>query len=746
MSLSEAAMGSVAAPPPGGFGWAAPPQTPGVLGRLEAALDAERGRWFLWLPVLFGLGIALYLGAPDEPPLALAIAAAMIAIALRLFFRLTTFRLIVSSTVLMVAFGFLNAKLHALAVDAPALQRTLRYVELEGWVERAEMQEKRVRLTIRPVRINGLAPEAMPGRVRISQRGKGAPPETGDAVRLRATLMPPPEPTMPGGFDFGRYYWFSGFGASGYVTGKIEPLAGAGPAPWDLRLRAPLERLRHAIAARVGAALSGDRGAIAKALIMGEGGQISEKAWQQLRDSGLAHVISISGLHMALTAGAMFWLIRALLALFPAIALRFPIKIWAAVGALIVASLYLAISGSAVTAVRSYIMIAIIFIAVILNRPAISQRNLAFSALLILIVLPQSLTDAGFQMSFAATAALIAFYEARPAFRFFDGWPGLVAVPLMLVVDAAMTTLLASAAVDPLAAYHFHRLATYSVIGNVLSTPFVSLLVMPMALVALVAMPFGLDYWPLMAMDKGIEGMLGVAAFTAGLPGAAIGVPSFAEGALPLMMFGGLWLVAWRGRWRWAGLAAVGAGLALAPFGERPDIWIEREGKIVAIRDAKGLIATGDSRKATYSLERWMEADGDLRPAKAARGSKLFQCDGQSCIALVKGKLISHVSHPSALADDCRRAAILIADFPLPAGCTQPELVIDSRDLREGGAQTLRVGEGRISVRTVAEDRGRRPWAIGYRRRQTIPAVAPDQEPEPEGGEATAAVEGVDMR
>ncbi len=735
MAMSEAALGVAGTPPMGSAvtrrtatrrgggatGWAT---------RLELALDAERGRWFLWLPVLLGCGIALYLAAPSEPPVVLPLAAALIAIVLRLFFRLTAFRLIASTTLLMVALGFLNAKLHALWIDAPALERTMRFVELEGWVERAEAQEKRTRLTIRLIAVKGLTPETLPRRIRISARAKAAPPEVGEAVRLRATLMPPPEPALPSGFDFGRYYWFSGIGASGYVTGKIEPLTGAGPMPWDLRLRAPLERLRLTIAARVGAVLSGDNGAIAKALIMGEGGQISETAKQQLRDSGLWHVISISGLHMALTAGTMFWLIRAFLALFPAIALRFPIKIWAAISALFVASIYLAISGAGVTAVRSYIMVAIIFIAVMLNRPPLSQRNLAFSALLILAVMPQSLNDAGFQMSFAATAALIAFYEARPSIRLFAAWPAVIAMPLLVMVDAALTTVMASAAVDPLAAYHFHRLATYSVIGNVLATPFVSLIVMPMALVALVAMPFGLESWPLLAMDKGIDGMLAVAGFTANLPGAVIAVPAFADGALPLMVFGGIWVVAWRGRWRWLGLAAIGAGLAVAPFANRPDIWIEREGKLVAIRGADGRIATAESRKSAFSLERWMEADGDLRAVKAARGAKTFQCDGQSCIALVKGKLVSHVSHPSALADDCRRAAILIADFAIPDGCSQPEIVIDSRDLKEKGAHTLRITASGVAVETAAGERGRRPWAKSYRRRETIPAVAPDASPD----------------
>jgi len=745
MSLSEAAFGGTGHTQPAfpalrvdaGVGLA----RGGLFARAEHALDAERGRWFLWLPVFFGCGIAFYLGAPVEPPLLLAAGAALSAMALRIFFRATAFRLILGSILLTVALGFLTAKLHALFMDAPALTRELRFAQLDGWVEAVERQEKRVRLTIRVIAIAKLAPDMLPRRVRISQSAKGPAPSPGDAIRVRATLMPPPEPAAPGGFDFGRYYWFMGLGASGYVTGKIEAMPGPPPMPLTLRVHAEIGKFRQAIAARVGAVLDGDAGAIAKALIMGDQGQISEKANKALRDSGLYHIVSISGFHMALTAGTMFWLIRAVLALFPALALRFPLKMWAGIGALIVATMYLAISGSAVAAVRSYIMVAIVFSAIILNRPALSQRNLAIAALLILIAMPQSLTDAGFQMSFAATAALIAYFESRAPLPRLSTWPAFIVWPVMFVVADAVTTLVAGAAVDPFSAYHFHRIASYSVLGNLAAMPAVSFIVMPMVMLSLIAMPFGLEAIPLLIMKQGIDAMLWIATAIANLPGAVIAVPAFPGEAFGLMIAGGCWLIIWRGRWRYFGLAAIGAGLALAPFREAPDIWVEREGNLVAIRDAKGLIATADGRKATFSLERWMEADGDLRPSKSVRGSKSFQCDGQSCIALVKGKLVSHVMHPSAYADDCRRAAVLIVNFTPPERCRQPEIVIDLSDLREKGAHTLRIAGQDMALRTVAQQRGRRPWSAHAPRRETIPAVAPDSEPRPKSDDAKDGAE-----
>lgn len=707
-----------------------------VFERLELALDAERGRWFLWLPVLFACGIAAYLALPVEPPLPLAVAGVLVAIPLRIFLRLTALRLIVSSVILMLALGFLNAKLRAIFVDAPVLQKQLRHAQLTGWVELSEPHDKSVRLTVRLITLDGAKVGAMPRRVRINLRGKAKaePPAAGGAIRMHASLMPPPEPAMPGGFDFARQFWFDGIGATGYATSKPEALEGGPAPPWDLRISAAINNFRKSIGDRVAAVLSGTSGAIAQALIMGERGEISADTTLALRNSGLYHVISISGLHMALTAGAAFWLVRALLALFPALALRFPIKIWAAAAALVVASVYLVISGGAVTAVRSYIMIAIMFIAVMLNRPALSLRNVAFSALVILAVMPESLTEAGFQMSFAATAAMIAFYESGAYFRPPASLPRAVGLPLAAVVQAAQTSIVVSLAVDPIGAYHFHRIATYSVLGNVLSGPVEALLIMPMALLTLLVMPLGLEAWPLYIMDFGIRVMMLIAEAVAALPGATIAVPAFRDAALLLMVAGGLWLAIWAGRWRYWGLAAVGAGLALAPFTERPDIWIARDGRVVAVRGKAGEMAVADTRKGTYQLASWMEADGDIRAPKDARKGGPFVCDTQSCIAMVKGRLVSHVLEPAALVDDCGRAAILVASFAMRERCTGPRVVIDLGDLRERGAHTLALRRGEMVVHTVAEGRGVRPWVLRYHRREIIPAVA--AEAKPEGDEA----------
>jgi competence protein ComEC len=680
------------------------------------------------------------------------LAAFMIASTLRQFLRSTTVRLIGTTTLLLLAAGVMTGKLRAMFVDAPVLTRSLGGATLTGRIESVEAYQKAFRVTIRLETQDAHYEGDLPRRVRLRYHAKTPLPPAGTRVKLRASLRPPPEPVMPGGFDFGRYHWFEWIGGTGFVLGKAEPLPGD-PPRWDIWLSSQIAGLRQAIAARVAAVLSGETGGLAQALIMGERAGMSDQTRLSLINSGLAHVVSISGFHMALTAGSAFWLIRAFLAAFPALALAFPIKIWAAGAALVVASIYLMISGGGAAAVRSYIMIAIVFLAIMVNRPALSLRNLAMSAFLILAFTPESLLDPGFQMSFAATAALIAIYEA--GFNRFGpprSWPWPLALPAKAIIGDIITSSAASLAVDPIGAYHFHRIAPYGILGNMLAMPAISILVMPMALLALVAMPFGLEAWPLLAMGVGIDTMLAVSGFVSELPGAVMLLPAFELAPLLSMVSGGLWLMLWRGAWRFWGLMPIAVGLALAPFAPRPDIWIDREGQLIAVRLKNEQLSAPKTRKGEFSLKAWLEADGDGRvPRDVAKGTG-FQCDEQSCLALVHGRIVSHVFHPAALADDCRRAAVLIASVPVSEPCVGPDLVVDARDLWENGAYLVRVGEGRgpgsVLKKTVAETRGIRPWVIRRHRRELLPPVAeePRSASKTPGSDddATGAIPGLD--
>ncbi|MBV1696104.1 MAG: ComEC/Rec2 family competence protein, partial [Hyphomicrobiales bacterium] len=363
-------------------------------------LEAEQDRWFLWLPVAFGVGIAIYIQAGIEPSLLAVTALAIGAIVLRLAGGAGIAGFLVTTTLLAIALGVFAARVRTEVVRAPVLERQIGPVEVRGWVELVEPRPSRgQRITIWPVAMERMAPADLPVKVRVRTRDAVAGLKPGDSVRLRAMLGPPAGPSFPGDFDFARLAFFQQLGGIGIATGRVVKIDPDGEMPLWLVWRSGVETWRQGIGARITAALPGETGAIANALITGERGAISETTNQAYRDSGLFHILSISGLHMVIMAGAVFFVVRLVLAAIPALALRHPIKKWAAASAIAGAFAYLVISGSAFATVRSAIMITIIFGAVILDRPALALRNVALAALIILVLYPESLFDAGFQMS-----------------------------------------------------------------------------------------------------------------------------------------------------------------------------------------------------------------------------------------------------------------------------------------------------------------------------------------------------------
>ncbi len=687
-----------------------------LLAALANSLEAESDRWSLWIPVLFGAGIVFYFALPDEPGAASTVALVVAATGLAVTVRGLRLGLVVGGAALALCLGFATAKLRTENVRAPVLATEMRGIDVAGWVELYELRDKgRARITLRVIALGELPPEAIPYRVRVSLGAASGRVETGEAIRIRATLQPPPEPIIPTGFDFARSAWFDRLGAIGYATGKPHLLADADDPPWDLALWLPIDRLRAAINARIRASLPGERGEVAAALITGERAGISKEDNQAMRDSGLFHILSISGLHMVIMAGTVFWVARALLALFPSITLRFPIRKWAAVIALAAALFYLLISGAAVPTVRSWIMMSIVLIAVMLDRPAITMRNVALAALAILIFSPESLFDPSFEMSFAAVVGLVAMYEwlsgrnretlrdASPVWRSLHRGG-------ILVAGAAATTLVAGTAIAPFALYHFHRMTHFGLVANLLAAPLVSILIMPMAVLSLAAMPFGLEFWPLQVMGIGIELMVATGEWVASWPGAVSILPQISGLALVLIVLGGLWLCLWRTRARALGLVIVACGIALTPHNERPDVLIDRDGGTAALRSNAGSLVFPQATAASYSAENWLLADGDERDVKAATDENVFRCDTLGCIGVVKGKTVAFIRHPGALEEDCRIADIVIAPFTIGTKCRAARVIVDRRMLKAEGAHALYIEGLSIRTETVREARGRRPW------------------------------------
>ncbi len=675
----------------------------------------EAGRGFLWLPVAFGIGILIYFNLPREPNLiALAsLAVFLFAATWNRRHTATALRLVVVATA--IASGLLAAKVRTDWVDAPALARE-GTTTVTGWIAATEESASGgKRVLIRVASVDKVAPAAQPQIARVTIRAKATDLHVGDAVSVLASIGPPSGPLMPGGYDFAFAPFFQRIGASGFAFGTAKP-ANLGPPPWSIRISEPLAALRDTLRVRIEQALPGNYGHIAAALIMGDQHGIAEATQDDMRASGLGHILSISGLHLALVAGSVFWLIRALLALSPALALNFPIKKWAAGAALAVATFYTGISGAEVATVRSWVMLAIMLTAILVDRRALTLRNVAVAALVILVFSPESLLSISFQMSFAATVALISAYEAIALWRsrslreadarertwftrFRDGF-----------VTLLLTSLVAGLATAPFGAYYFQRVAPLTLVANIAAAPAVSVVVMPMALLAVVAMPFGLEALPLKAMQWGLEWMLAVAHQTAAWSQGLGGVPAFPAPALLLMVAGFLWLTLWRERWRLVGIAPILLALPIAASAPRPDVVVDEDASAVAVRGDDGRFSVLGGKGAKFEVQNWLRADADTRAVNAPDLTRGVSCDTLGCTGhLADGRIVAFAQRRDAFAEDCLNAAIVISRYDAPPGCDAHALVIDGNVLGKFGAHAVYVQAGSFRV-TTAYPAIRRPF------------------------------------
>ncbi len=560
--------------------------------RFARLLDAERDRQMLWVPVLFGLGIGLYFALPREPALALAFGLVLAALALRLLVTRGAITVAVTGALLCLTLGFAAAKVRTILIAAPVLAEPTRVVPITGWVERVEArQPKGFRIILRVATIEGLAAAQTPERVRVRAAFDTLDVRPGDAITVKGKFFPPPGPERPGGYDFARLAWFEGIGATGFL---IEPPAPAtlDAPPWYRAPYLAVERLRLTVSERIRAVLPGETGAVTDAIVTGERGRIPETTNQALRDAGLSHVLAISGANMAIMAGALFGFVRAVLALFPVLVLRFPIKKWAAFAGFVGALFCLILSGADSPAARAFVMIALMLLAILLDRPAVSLRNLALAALVLMTLQPEVLLDVGFQMSFAAVVALVAVFEWVVHWR--SDRPGLPRPEGFVQTASRFTgrflavtffsTIVASLAVAPLAVFHFHKLAQLGLIANMLVAPLFAFYIMPLVVVTLVALPFGIETLPLLLLEKGVAAMLWVAHWAAGLTGQALSVPETPAPAIALIVLGGLWMALWLRPWRLLGLAGIAAGLVLTVVGGRPDVLVASDAKVIAAR------------------------------------------------------------------------------------------------------------------------------------------------------------------
>jgi competence protein ComEC len=687
------------------------------------ATEAERRRLFLWLPVLMGLGILLYFAADREPALWAPAAGFAAASATAILLRSRRPAMLACIALAAIFAGFGAAAWRTATIAAPMLDR-VRIGQLTGFVESVEARDAGARLVVLVTSIAGLEPAQQPKRVRVNIKAGSVAP--GDHISAVARLLPPPGPARPGGYDFGRDAFFRGLGAVGTIPGKVSLSPPPWPAPFELQLRAAIDRARNALTERIATIGGGQAGAMAAALVTGKRGLITETTNVDLRAAGIYHIVSISGLHMVLAAGTIFWLVRALLALSQTLALHWPIKKCAALAAMAGAIGYCVFSGAEVATVRSLIMTLVMLGAIIVDRPALSMRNLALAAMIVLIREPDALLGPSFQMSFGAVAALIALAERWEERRRGEP-PSPWSWPLRPLWQAAIgiivTTLVATAATAPFGAYHFQTFNPFGLIGNALALPFVSLIVMPAAVFGVLAYPFGLDWpaWALMGLASGW--VIDLAHWVASFDHSSLVIPAFGPAALACFAASLLWTTLWTTPIRFLAILPFLTGLAVAAKPERPDILIERDGSGILVRGADGkLILAG--KPSGFVLQQWLNAEGDSRKPEDASLRQGAACDTLGCIIRDKtGRSIAYARDRLAIAEDCRRADLVITPIPWSAACTAK--LIDRTALSRDGATALISQASGWRAHLSEQVETSRPWSRKpWRPQVTQPVVA----------------------
>ncbi|MFQ6548953.1 ComEC/Rec2 family competence protein [Aestuariibius sp. 2305UL40-4] len=667
------------------------------------ALQAQRGHLFLWVPVAFGTGIGGYFGAGVEPGLAAYVGAsalALLAVGLTWICGERWAPALVAVAVLLGGFVWAGARAHQVA--EPVLGWRY-YGPIEGRIVIIDRsQSDKTRLTLDGVVLSRVSPERTPARVRVSLHGEQGfiTPEPGQRVMLTGHLSPPSGPVEPGGFDFQRMAWFDRLGAVGYTR---TPVLESAPAV-EGQAGLGIYRLRRAISDGVQDRIEGPAGGVAAAIMTGDRSGMDQATLEALRRSNLAHLLAISGLHMGLLTAFIFGLVRYGLALVPQVALSWPTKEIAAVAALVTGAGYLALSGGNVATERAFIMVAVMFAAVLVGRRAVTLRAVAIAAMIVLALRPEALLGPGFQMSFAATIALVVVFRAiRDVERSH--------VPRWLrpVGAVVLSSAVAGAATAPFSALHFNQIAHYGLIANLLTVPLMGVLVMPAAVLAACLAPFGLEGVGLWLMEIGLRWILFVAETVSGLDGAVGQVKTPMPVVLPILALGLLTIALWQGRGRWVGLGPALIAAFLWAETERPDLLVSESGGLIGVVTERGR-ALSRVRGDGFAARSWLENDGDGADQEAAHARAGFVVEGKRVVADLGGWRLMQVSGKVAAAgvQDCAGAMILVFNTELQR--PDPCETFGPARLRETGALAIYKDGQAVRIVTAREQAGWRPW------------------------------------
>lgn len=697
----------------------------------------QRDRWILWLAPALIVGAALWLLAPTDPPwwLGLAVfgpsAAAAIGLAIWPSERAdgwdVRLRTVVAALLALLAFAGLGAGAAqlrtSLVMQAPFEGREEPFA-VQGWVIANDANENGPRLRLLVSAIEGVTRPPRYVRFSVAEGGMLTP---GRAARCYGVLGPPAAAMAPGGYDFARRAFFERLGATGFAYGRCRPIALEPPPSWFDRQRLALAAMRADLSAVIQEAAPGRGGAIAAALVTGDRSSIDEATNIALRDSGLGHLLSVSGIHMGVVGGLVFAMVLWTLSLIPPIALRFPVKKIAAIVALIVLAAYLVISGSSVPALRSFVMACVAFGAILLDRPAISMRGLALAALIVTLLFPEAVLEPGYQMSFAATMALVALFEMmkraphEPALPTPGPLIGALQSSARGIGGVLLISLVAGIATDPFAIYHFQRFSIYSLPANLITAPMMSFLVAPAAAAAAILAPFGLADPALEFMASALDMIAAVGATFGERPEAVRALPRPPDLAFVLCVIALLWASLWRGALRWIGAPMLAASILLYVVAPRPVAAFDSDLRATFAKDSDGdWMLINEARRSTYARDRLAAMLG-VAPAQLERLAPPETCTDDFCTCDFDGQRFFYARTEADLTSLCEEGIIILSPARSPAGapCAAGQ-IIDASDLAKHGGGFIYLEDGALRIE--------RAWPSGVRRAWTPRTPASDQE------------------
>ncbi|MEF3047296.1 ComEC/Rec2 family competence protein [Pseudotabrizicola sp. L79] len=686
-----------------------------VMMRPLHSLAAGRNALFPWVPLTMGCAVAVWFSLAQEPgAISYAVAGGICLLAVLVLLRGPELAHPLAAAALCLALAWLACGLRLWSVAAPMLEFRY-YGPVTGRVvEIDRSQTDAIRITLDQVWLDRVRPERRPDRVRVSLRGPlpGHVPRPGEVVMVTAHLAAPDGAVEPGAFDFRRMAFFARLGAVGYSTTPVMLWA-----PPETGAR-PIDRLRSHLSGAMMAAMPSQAGAFAAGAMTGDRSGITQETVQALRDSSLAHLLAISGMNLAFLIGFVFALIRYGVALIPWLALRVNSKKVAAVASLGVAAFYLALSGANVATERAFIMVSVMLGAVLLDRKALTLRSVAIAGVILLLWKPETMLEPGFQMSFAATIALIAGFREMDKFVLVGKLPAWVRPVFTLI----LSSLIGGLATAPYAAAHFNRFADYGLIANLLTVPVMGAVVMPAGAVAALLAPLGLAALPLWVMEKGAAWILMIAHWVAGWEGSVTAIPSPVPGVLTLITFAGAGLILWRGWWRGLAAGPMLAALVLWGWGGRPDVLISADGALVGVLGPEGRVLSAP-KGAGFAARNWLENDGDLvaQALAAARpgmdgeeGARLFRVGALTGMALKGRGAVDRVAEACAQVD----LVVIPAEVSArPDGC----LLLDKTRLQDTGALALYLRKGGITIKAT-KDEARR-WSAPQQHK-ALPQIA----------------------